>query len=81
MDAGVSAGSVITPYYDSLVAKLMTWGRDRNEAIMRMRAALAEFRVEGVATTIPIHQKIMADPDFIQGAIHTNFLERRFPGA
>lgn len=81
VDAGVSAGSVITPYYDSLVAKLMTWGRDRNEAIMRMRAALAEFRVEGVATTIPIHQKIMADPDFIQGAIHTNFLERRFPGA
>ncbi|MHB1505655.1 MAG: ATP-binding protein, partial [Sulfobacillus sp.] len=81
VDAGVTAGSAITPYYDSLVAKLMTWGRDRTEAISRMRSALSEFRVEGIATTIPIHQKIMADPDFIKGAIHTNFLERRFPGA
>ncbi len=81
VDAGVTAGSAITPYYDSLVAKLMTWGRDRTEAISRMRSALAEFRVEGIATTIPIHQKIMTDPDFIKGAIHTNFLERRFPGA
>ncbi len=81
VDSGVGQGSTITPYYDSLVAKLMTWGRDRLEAIARMEAALGDFRVEGIATTISLHQKIMADPDFRRGAIHTNFLERRFPGA
>ena len=78
VDAGVTAGSTITPYYDSMVAKVLTWGRDRAEAIGRMEAALGDFLIEGIPTTIPIHQRILKDPDFRAGRIHTNFLERRF---
>ncbi|EQD63568.1 protein containing Biotin carboxylase, partial [mine drainage metagenome] len=77
VDSGVREGSQISPFYDSMVAKLMTWGRDRTEAIQRMRRALGEFRVEGIQTTIPMHQLLMDDPQFQEGRIHINFLERR----
>lgn len=77
VDSGVREGSSISPFYDSMVAKLMTWGRDRAEAISRMRRALSEFRVEGIRTTIPMHLALMDDPDFQRGQIHINFLERR----
>jgi acetyl-CoA carboxylase biotin carboxylase subunit len=79
LDAGVVAGSTISPFYDSLVAKLMTWGRDREEARRRMVRALGEFRVEGIHTTIPMHLRLMADEDFVAGAVHTNWLEGRLP--
>ena len=67
---------VITPYYDSLIAKLISYGRDRAEAISRMRRALEMTILEGVKTTIPLHQRILTDPDFCEGRITTRFLER-----
>ena len=64
MDTAAHADAVIPPYYDSLVAKLIVHGRDRAEAIARMRRALEMFVVEGIKTSIPLHQRILADPDF-----------------
>ena len=78
VDSGVSAGSVVSPFYDSLLAKVITWGRDRTQALDRMRRALQEFRVEGITTTIPLHLKLLEDPDFRRGEYHINFLEQRF---
>lgn len=69
---------VITPHYDSLIAKIISWGRDRQEAINRMKRALDMTVVEGVKTTIPLHQKILRDEDFCEGRINTRFLERWF---
>jgi acetyl-CoA carboxylase biotin carboxylase subunit len=76
VDTAAYAESVIPPYYDSLIAKLVVCGNDRSEAITRMARALEMFIIEGVATGIPIHQKIMADPDFRSGAFDTHFLRR-----
>ena len=76
VDTAVYTDGVIPPYYDSLVAKLIVHGRDRTEAIARMSRALGMFVVEGIYTTIPLHQKILADPDFQAGRIDTNFLTR-----
>jgi acetyl-CoA carboxylase biotin carboxylase subunit len=69
-------GCEVPPYYDSLVAKLMTWGRDREEAIARMRRCLDVMVVEGIRTNIPLHRRIMDDPDFQAGRIDTRFMER-----
>ena len=76
VDTAAYTDYVIPPYYDSLVAKLISYGHDRSEAIARMRRALDMFVVEGIYTTIPLHQRIMADPDFIAGRTDTNFLQR-----
>jgi len=74
VDTSAYTDYVIPPYYDSLVAKLIAYGADRNEAIARMRRALEMFVVEGIYTTIPLHQKILRDPDFIAGKTDTKFL-------
>lgn len=66
----------VPPYYDSLLAKLITWGNDRTEAIVKMKRALEEFVIEGVPTTIPFHLKMMDNPDFLAGNIDTKYLER-----
>ena len=76
VDTAAYAEGVIPPYYDSLIAKLITFGRDREEAIMRMRRALEMFIVEGIYTTIPLHKRIMADPDFQAGKFDTGFMDR-----
>ncbi len=76
VDTHVYTDSVIPPYYDSLVAKLITYGKTRDEAIQRMRRALSMFVVEGIHTSIPLHERIMEDPDFVAGNINTSFLER-----
>jgi acetyl-CoA carboxylase biotin carboxylase subunit len=76
VDTAAYAESVIPPYYDSLIAKLITHGKDRAEAISRMTRALEMFIVEGVSTSIPVHEKIMADPDFRAGNFDTHFLAR-----
>ncbi|MDA8193021.1 MAG: acetyl-CoA carboxylase biotin carboxylase subunit [Thermaerobacter sp.] len=81
VDTGAETGTVVQPFYDSLLAKLVTWGRTREESIARMRRALAEFRVEGVKTTIDMHKQLMEDPEFNAGRIHINFLAERFKGA
>jgi acetyl-CoA carboxylase biotin carboxylase subunit len=67
---------VIPPYYDSMIAKLIVHADTRSDAIMKMRRALNEFIIEGVKTTIPMHEKILDDPDFQSGDISTKFMER-----
>ena len=76
MDTAAYAEGTIPPYYDSLIAKLVVRGKDRSEAISRMGRALDMFIVEGIYTTIPLHRKILADPDFRAGHFDTSFIER-----
>ena len=76
VDTAAYAEGVIPPYYDSLIAKLVVRGKDREEAISRMSRALEMFIVEGIHTTIPLHRKILADADFRAGKIDTTFIER-----
>jgi acetyl-CoA carboxylase biotin carboxylase subunit len=76
VDTAAYTDYVIPPYYDSLVAKLIAYGHDRTEAIARMRRALEMFVVEGIYTTIPLHLRIMQDPDFIAGNTNTQFLTK-----
>jgi len=75
VDQGVEAGDSVSAFYDSLLAKVIVHGRDRAEAIARMRRALGEFRVEGVVTTIPLHQRVLADPAFVAGEVDIEYLE------
>ena len=75
VDTAVYTDGVIPPYYDSLVAKLIVYGKDRTEAIQRMRRALDMFVVEGIHTSIPLHQRIMADPDFVAANLSTHFMD------
>jgi acetyl-CoA carboxylase, biotin carboxylase subunit len=76
LDTAAYAEGVIPPYYDSLIAKLVVRGKDRNEAISRMSRALEMFIIEGIFTTIPLHKRILADPDFRAGRFDTTFIER-----
>jgi len=76
VDTAAHEGCEISPYYDSMVAKLMVHGRDRREAIARMRRCLDGMIVEGIKTTIPLHRRIMDDPDFQAGRLSTKFMER-----
>jgi acetyl-CoA carboxylase, biotin carboxylase subunit len=78
VDTAQYAEGVVPPYYDSLIAKLIVHGRDRAEAVARMERALSMFVVEGIYTTIPLHQRIFADEDFRAGAFDTKFMERFF---
>jgi acetyl-CoA carboxylase, biotin carboxylase subunit len=70
------AECTISPYYDSMIAKIITHGRDRQEAIARMRRALEMTVVEGIKTTIPLHLRILSDPDFVAGRLSTSFMEQ-----
>jgi acetyl-CoA carboxylase biotin carboxylase subunit len=79
VDTFAHAECTISPYYDSLVAKIMAYGRDRQEAIARMRRALEMTVIEGIESTIPIHLKVLADPDFVAGRLSTAFMERFRP--
>ncbi len=76
IDTAAYQDGVIPPYYDSLVAKLIAFGSDRNEAIARMNRALGMFVVEGIYTSIPLHLKILGHEDFIAGKLDTGFLAR-----
>ncbi|MDD3668845.1 MAG: acetyl-CoA carboxylase biotin carboxylase subunit [Alphaproteobacteria bacterium] len=76
VDSGMYAGYVVPPSYDSLVAKLIVRGKTRNAVLMRLRRALEEFVIEGIDTTIPLHQDIIANPDFIDGQYNIHWLER-----
>jgi acetyl-CoA/propionyl-CoA carboxylase biotin carboxyl carrier protein len=76
VDSAAEPGFTILPQYDSLIAKLIVWGRDRDEALTRLGRALDEFAVEGVATTIPFHRAVLAVPSFREGTFDTRFLER-----
>ena len=76
VDTGIYTGYSIPSHYDSLIAKLIVHGRDRTEAIMKMQSALEEFIIEGVNTTIPLHRKVLTNPDFLSGNFQTNFIEK-----
>src|SRR5207248_3907508 len=76
VDTAAYAEGVIPPYYDSLIAKLVTHGKDRQEAMSRMARALEMFIVQGIHTTIPLHLRILADKEFQQGKVDTNFMAR-----
>ncbi|HEY7142085.1 MAG TPA: acetyl-CoA carboxylase biotin carboxylase subunit [Methylomirabilota bacterium] len=75
VDSHCFTGYTVPPYYDSLVAKVITHGADRAEALARMRRAVAEFIVEGIKTTLPLHARLLADPRFTAGDYSTTFLE------
>ena len=77
VDTAAFAGYHVPPFYDSLVAKLICWDRDRDEAIARTRRALGEFVVEGISTTIPFHLELLDDPSVRAGDYHVEFLEQR----
>jgi acetyl-CoA carboxylase biotin carboxylase subunit len=76
VDSAMESGTTVAPHYDSMIAKLITYGRDRQESIARMRRALDEFVIEGIKTTIPLHRRILDDPDFQKGHVSTTFLDR-----
>ncbi|MDP1569586.1 MAG: acetyl-CoA carboxylase biotin carboxylase subunit [Vicinamibacterales bacterium] len=79
VDTAAHSDCTISPYYDSMIAKIIVHGRDRQEAIARMRRTLEMTVVEGIKTTIPLHLKILNDPDFIAGRMSTHFMERFQP--
>ncbi|MBO9129709.1 acetyl-CoA carboxylase biotin carboxylase subunit [Bacillus sp. 165] len=76
VDSAVYPGYTIPPYYDSMIAKLITYGKTREEAIARMKRALSEFVIEGIHTTIPFHLQLLEQPDFVEGEFNTKFLEQ-----
>jgi acetyl/propionyl-CoA carboxylase alpha subunit len=80
VDSGVREQSEVPPYYDSLLAKLITYGATRQEAIERMRQALAEFRISGIGTNVCFHESIMEHAVFLAGRLTTNFVAEHFSG-
>jgi len=78
VDSHLYAGYAIPPFYDSLVAKVIAWGSDRVEAIRRMTRALDEMRIDGVKTTVPFHRRLLRDPAFVGGRVHTRYIEEHF---
>ena len=76
VDSHVYTGYHIPPYYDSLIAKIIAWGQDRPQAIARMRRALSECAVTGVSTTIDFHRQLLERSEFLEGAVHTKFIEQ-----
>ena len=81
VDTFAHSECTVSPYYDSLIAKIVTYGRDRTEAIARMRRTLEMTVVDGISTSIPLHLKILSEPDFIAGKLSTSFMERYMPDA
>lgn len=75
IDSAVYPGYEISPFYDSMVAKVIVWGKNRQEAIQRMKRALNEFNIQGISTTIPFHQKLLEHEGFVKGDFNTKFLE------
>ena len=81
VDSGLFAGASVPPYYDSMIAKLIVHGKSRNECLMRLRRALSEYVIEGVTTTIPLHEKIVNAPDFVDGSYDIRWLESFISGS
>ncbi len=77
VDTHIYAGYIIPPYYDSMIAKVITWGKDRNEAIKVMKEALREFKITGIKTTIPFHLKMLENEDFLNNNYDTKYLETK----
>jgi acetyl-CoA carboxylase, biotin carboxylase subunit len=79
VDSHSYQGYSIPPYYDSMIGKLIVHGVDREEAIIRMKRALEEYKIEGVETTIKFHEKVLENEEFKSGNYSTNFIEKNFP--
>jgi acetyl-CoA carboxylase biotin carboxylase subunit len=79
VDTFAHSDCTVSPHYDSLIAKIITYGRDRTEAIARMRRTLEMTVVDGIRTSIPLHLKVLSDPDFVAGRFTTSFMERYMP--
>ena len=75
VDTHIYEGYEVPPFYDSLICKLIVWGKDRNMAIKRMQRALSEFHADGIKTTVPFHEKVFQNSRFIEGKVDTHFLE------
>ncbi len=80
VDSHAYAGYIIPPYYDSMIGKLITFGKDRREAMDQMSRALGEYMITGVKTTISFQQAILQDPNFRRGVYSTNFIEQLLSG-
>jgi len=78
VDSHAYQGYMIQPYYDSLIAKVIAWGRDRQESIQRMERALDEYVIDGIHTTIPFHLKVLGNEAFRRGEVTTNFIDEHF---
>jgi pyruvate carboxylase subunit A len=76
VDSGVYASYTIPPFYDPMISKLIVWGRDRNEAILRMRRALYEYIIVGIKSNIPFHKAVMENPRFVKGELGTHFIDK-----
>jgi len=77
VDSHIYSGYTVPPHYDSLIAKLITFGADRNEALLKMANALEEMHIDGIKTNIPLHQDIMRDEGFIAGGVNIHYLEKK----
>jgi acetyl-CoA carboxylase biotin carboxylase subunit len=80
-DSHAYAGYTVPPYYDSMLGKLIAYGKDRREALDKMSRALSEFLITGIKTTIPFEQAILQDPNFRRGVYSTSFIEQLLGGA
>jgi pyruvate carboxylase subunit A len=77
VDSGIYGGFTVPPFYDSLLSKLCVWGRDRKEAIERMKRALWEYRITGIKTNIPFHEVVLRNGYFLRGDYTTHFIKER----
>ena len=80
VDSGLYSGYSVPPHYDSMIAKLIVHGATRNECLMRLRRSLSEYVIDGRETTIPLHQRLMNEPDFVNGEYYIHWLERFVDG-
>lgn len=76
VDSHVTAGYQVPPYYDSMIAKVITHGATRAEALARMRTALSQLRIEGISSNVALHRDILQDPEFCAGSVDIHHLER-----
>jgi acetyl-CoA carboxylase biotin carboxylase subunit len=76
VDSGLYGGYKVPPYYDSMIAKLIVYGTTRERCIMRLKRALEEYVIEGMKTTLPLHQKLIGDPEFLAGEYTIKWLEQ-----
>jgi acetyl-CoA carboxylase biotin carboxylase subunit len=76
VDSGLYANYRIPPHYDSMIAKLIVSGNSRNEALMRLRRALGEYVIDGIKTTLPLHNRLVQDQDFVNGDYDIHWLEK-----
>src|SRR5208283_3036125 len=76
VDSGIFSSCAISPFYDPMISKLIVWGRDRDEAIRRMKRALYEYTIIGIRSNIPFHQAVLENERFIKGELETHFIEK-----